>query len=261
MWSENVRRGVLEPDPALDVFRVSAADRCWWCGDVATTEEHRIKASTLRRVGRAEDGTTEPSNVFKKSSDYQGALKTIMKGAQVRWRKNMCADCNNSRSQPFDRAYDVFEAFLVSRFDLIVDWIDLDWQDVYGDDWRVGARNLARYFAKQLGCMLATYDLPVPQDVRLFLDGADGCPSVCFMLAINPGVIAFMRAEGSGTDMSNFVGLLEAPGYRSGNSFTGIDYGYHIGYLNFLAHWREGEAFSSWFEHQTCELHRFAAEQ
>lgn len=261
MAIENVRRGVLEPDPALDGFQVTATDRCWWCGDVATTEEHRIKASTLRRVGRAADGTTEPSNVFKKSSDYEGALRTLRKGAQVRWRKNMCADCNNSRSQPFDRAYDVFEAFLVSRFDAIVGWTHLDWRDVYGDEWQGGARNLARYFAKQLGCMLATYDLPVPDDVRRFLDGGDRCPSVSFMLVINPRVVALMRSEGAGEDMSNFVGLLEAPAYSSGDSCTGIDYGYHIGYLNFLAHWREGEEFSSWFEHKTCKLPRFAAEQ
>lgn len=261
MGAKDIRRGVLEPDPALDGFRVSATDRCWWCGDVATTEEHRIKASTLRRVGRAEDGTTKPSNVFKMSSDYQRSLQTLKKGAQVRWRRNMCANCNNSRSQAFDRAYDVFEAFLVSRFDVMADWTRFDWKDVYGNDWRIGSRDLARYFAKQLGCMLATYDLPVPNDIRRFLDGAARCPSVCFKLAIDPGVVTFMRAEGADTDMSKFVGLLEAPAYRTGQSFSGVDYGYHIGYLNFLAHWREGRAFSSWFAHRTCKLSQFAAEK
>lgn len=261
MGAEDVRRRVLEPDPALDGFRVSATDRCWWCGDLATTEEHRIKASTLRRVGRAEDGTTNPSNVFKMSSDYQRSLQTLKKGPQVRWRRNMCASCNNSRSQAFDRAYDVFEAFLVSHCDVMVAWTRVDWKDVYGKDWRTGSRNLARYFAKQLGCMLATYDLPVPDDIPRFLDGATRCPSVCFELAINPRVVTFMQAEGADADMSKFVGLLEAPAYHIDQSFSGVDYGYHIGYMNFLAHWRAGRTFSSWFDHRTCKLSRFAAEE
>lgn len=261
MGVENIRRGVLEPDPSLDSFRVAATDRCWWCSALATTEEHRIKASTLRRIGRAEDGSIKPGNVFKMSSDYERSLKTLKKGPQVRWRRNMCADCNNSKSQPFDRAYDEFEAFLVSHYDVMVDWTCFDWKDVYGNGWRIGSRDLARYFAKQLGCMLATYDLPVPDDIRRFLDGATRCPSVCFELAINPGVVTFMRAEGAGEDMSTFVGLLEAPAYRNGQSFSGIDYGYHIGYLNFLARWREGRTFSSWFDHRKCSFSQSAAEK
>lgn len=258
MGSEAIRRGVLEPDPSLHSFRVAATDRCWWCGALATTEEHRIKASTLRRIGRTEDGTIDPSNVFKMSSDYERPLQTLKKGPQVRWRRNMCADCNNSRSQPFDRAYDVFEAFLVSHFEAMADWTRLDWKDIYGKDWRTDSRNLARYFAKQLGCMLATYDLPVPDDIRRFLNGANRCPSVCFELAINPAVVQLMRTEGVDADMSKFVGLLKAPAYRDGQSFSGIDYGYHIGFLNFLARWREGRTFSSWFHHRTCKLPQFA---
>lgn len=259
MSNENGRRGVLEPNLAYDSYRLSANDRCWWCGDVATTEEHRIKASTLRRVGRSDDGITVPGNVFKKSSDYEGPLRTIKRGAQVRWGKNMCANCNNSKSQPFDRAYDGFEVFLVTNFEMIAGWTHLDWQAVYGEEWQVGARNLARYFAKQLGCMLATYDLTIPADIRRFLDGADRCPSVRFKLAINPRIVTFMRAEGAGTDMSTYVGLSDAQGYSSGNTFSGIDYIFYIGYLNFLAEWRKGSASSSWFERSTCELPRFAA--
>lgn len=261
MGAEDTRHGVLEPDPSLDDFRVAVTDRCWWCSAHATTEEHRIKASTLRRIARAEDGSVKPGNVFKMSSDYERPLQTLKKGPQVRWRKNMCANCNNSRSQAFDRAYDVFEAFLISHFDVMADWRRFDWKDVYGDDWRIGSRNLARYFAKQLGCMLTTYDLPIPDDIRRFLNGANRCPSVKFELAINPDVVAFMRTEGSGADMSTFVGLLTAPAYRNGQSFSGIDYGYHIGYLNFFACWRKGKKSSSWFDHRTCKLSQFAVEE
>ncbi len=164
-------------DPTLDDFRLPSSDRCWWCGDVATTEEHRIKHSTLRRVAQSEEGKVHPGNVFKKSSDFEGALHSIKKGAQVRWRKNLCANCNNARSQPFDLAYDLFEAYLVDHMDDMMRWKSLDWPAVYGSDWEEKARDLARYFAKQVGCMLATQRLPVPQELVAFLNGAERCPS------------------------------------------------------------------------------------
>lgn len=219
--------------PALDKFRLPSSDRCWWCGDVATTEEHRIKHSTLRRVARNDDGNVQPSNVFKKSSDFEGMLNSIKKGSQVRWRKNLCANCNNARSQPFDRAYDVFETFLVAHIDDMTRWTWLDWRYVYGDDWAREARNLARYFAKQMGCMLASQRLPVPQELITFLDGEERSPSTCFMLYINHrGVDAhnLMRSN-SDEGLNTFVGLLESQAYQTDGRFSGVSYGYHIGYV------------------------------
>ncbi len=258
------KTGTLDLNPALEHLRVPASDLCWWCGDVATTEEHRFKAWTLRRVARSDDGTIAPSNVFKKSSDYEGTLQSLKKGAQIRWRKNLCANCNNTKSQPFDRAYDHFESFLVENIDEISAWDRLDWQAVYGSDWRERARNLARYFGKQLGCMLATHQLPVPEELIEFLNGSERCPSVCFMLYTNPRAVEAheeMRRDGFEDGLSSFVGLLEAPAYQTGGVFSGIDYGYHIGYLWFIAQWRAGADVTSWFEYQEIDLPRVFNEE
>ncbi|MDR6989235.1 hypothetical protein J2Y66_003750 [Paenarthrobacter nitroguajacolicus] len=251
--------GVLELNPELTHLQVPASDRCWWCGDIATTEEHRIKASTLRRVARLEDGTATPGNVYKSSSDYQATLHSLKKGPQVRWRKNLCGDCNNSKSQPFDRAYDSFEAFLVEHFDQISTWERLDWSAVFGAGWQEQARHFARYFGKQLGCMLATHQLPVPNELIDFLNGADRFPSTWFSLFINPrGVDAHAKMQGDGFEygLSGFVGLLDANAYQTDGAFSGIDYGYHIGYLWFLVQWRDGVDVESWFEHQVIDLPR-----
>lgn len=232
---------------------------------MATTEEHRFKASTLRRVARSEDGTVEPGNIFKKSSDYEATLKSIKKGTQIRWRKNLCANCNNTKSQPFDRAYDHFESFLIENFDEISAWERLDWQTVYGSDWRDRARDLARYFGKQLGCMLATYQLQVPQELIEFLNGSERCPSVCFMLFINPRAVEAhekMSKEGFEDTIPGFVGLLDfdPQAYQSDGVFSGIDYGYHIGYLWFIVQWRAGNDVTSWFEYQEIDLPRVSDE-
>ena len=263
MSNERRRVGTLELNPALEHLRVPASDRCWWCGDVATTEEHRIKASTLRRVARSEDGTVTPGNVFKKSSDYEATLRSLSKGTQIRWRKNLCGNCNSSKSQPFDRAHDEFEAFLVEHIDEISAWERLDWQSVYGSEWQEKARNLARYFGKQLGCMLATHQLPVPAELVGFLNGADRCPSTCFMLYVNPRAVDAhkqMRGDGSKDGLSGFVGLLESTAYQTEGVFSGVDYGYHIGYLWFIAQWRAGADAASWFEYQMIDLPRVSNE-
>lgn len=176
MSDDRRRTGVLELDTALEHLRVPASDRCWWCGEVATTQEHRIKASTLRRVARLDDGSVSPGNVYKKSSDYSATLHSLNKGAQIRWSKNLCGSCNSSKSQPFDRAYDDFEAFIVKHIDVMSEWERLDWQTVYGFVWREESRNLARYFGKQLGCMLATQQLQVPAELIEFLNGGRPLP-------------------------------------------------------------------------------------
>ena len=255
--------GTLELNPALEHLQVPASDRCWWCGDIATTEEHRFKASTLRRVARMGDGTVAPGNVFKSSSDYEATLRSLKKGTQIRWRKNLCGNCNSSKSQPFDRAYDDFEAFLVENINMMSGWEQLDWQTVYGSDWQEKARNLARYFGKQLGCMLATYQLRVPIELIEFLDGADRCPPTCFALFVNPRAVdAHLQMLGDGFEggLAGFVGLLDSTAYQTEGVFSGIDYGYHIGYLWFIAQWRAGADVVSWFEYQVTDLPRLSEE-
>lgn len=243
-------------NPAFDPWRLPPSDRCWWCGAPATSEEHRIKHSTLRRVARNDDGTVDAANVFKKSDDYEGLLRSIRKGSQVRWRKNLCSHCNNARSQPFDLAYDKFEDFLVDHADLVMRWEKLRWTDVYGPSGQDGARNLARYFGKQLGCMLASQRLPVPTELVAFLDGAESCPSIGFRTCRNwRGAYAHRRMRRHGHEgLTTFVGLLDSEGYARDGRFSGVSYGYHIGYVWVLADWREGTVQQSWFQQPSAEF-------
>lgn len=244
-------------DPALDAWRLSPSDRCWWCGDLATAEEHRIKHSTLRRVARTDSGKIDLANTYKKADDFAGPLRSLKKGAQVKWRKNMCANCNNARSQPFDLAYDVMEQFIVDHADEMGRWSRLEWADVYGADWEAGAANLGRYFAKQMCCMLATQRLPIPQDLLHFLSGAPHCPPVAFMIYRNWRAIdahRMLRKAGPGDGITTFVGLLPSHAYRREGQFSGVDYGYHIGYIWFFANWSKESDRTSWWEYPVVEM-------
>jgi hypothetical protein len=244
-------------DPKLDSLRLPPSELCWWCGDVATTEEHRFKRSTLRRLAQSPEGDIDPHNIFKKSSDFEGTLHSINKGSQVRWTKNLCANCNNARSQPFDLAYESFDSYVVDHFNEMMQWKRLDWSSMYGKEHKENSRNLARYFAKQMGCMLATQQLPVPQELIDFLNGAKGCPATCFRIFIDPAIGDVhneLRKDGIEDGLSTFVGLLKAMAYETGGQFSGFTYGYRIGYIRVSGEWFEGTNRSSWFKRRSVDL-------
>lgn len=251
------RRGPMSMDPRLDKFRLLASDRCWWCGARATTEEHRIKRSTLKRVATADSGHLDPRTVYKRSGDFEGLLRSINKGSQVRWPKNLCASCNNDRSQTFDYAYDAFERFILENADTMIDWKRLRWSDVYGPDWEGGAANLGRYFGKQIGCMLAAQRLPIPGDLIDFLNGAGRCPPIAFVIQMNwrAGYAhRMLRRLGTEEGVTSFVGLLPSNAYQTNDRFTGVTYGYHVGYVWFTAEWRDGSEQTSWWDYPEIDL-------
>lgn len=230
---------------------------CWWCGAPATTAEHKIKARSLRRAATNDDGNCDARNLYKKSPRYEGELRSLNKGSEVRWPRNLCAPCNNTRSQPFDRAHDRFEDFVVANVDVIGRWRHLDWSEVFGADWERDAGDLARYFGKQLGCMLESYRLPVPPDLIAFLDGAPECPSVQFGFVRNWRAVyahKLMRKDRENDGLSTFLGLLDSTWYETDGRTTGLDYGYHFGYLWVLVSWREGATFPIWCQESVAPL-------
>jgi hypothetical protein len=140
---------------------------CWICNQVADSAEHRVKKSDLVTL----HGT----------GSYQGenALILIREGKEfpiqgpnskvVKYRKNLCSKCNNSFSQPFDKAYESFIAYIIDHEELVLKRRFIDFNDVYGEDWRTGQCNLYKYFVKSLGCRLADNGYPIPKDLPRLL--------------------------------------------------------------------------------------------
>lgn len=247
-------------DPSLDAWRIPASDRCWWCGAPATTMEHRIKHSTLRRIARDKQGIVNPSNAFKKAGDYEGPLRSLKKGSQVKWYKNLCAACNNTRSQPYDIAYDQAEAFVVKHLDALAESRRLLWKDVFGPDWALGAANLGRYFAKQMGCMLAGQRLPIPADLIDFLNGSRYCRSVEFKVLKNKRDATLHTDMKRAKGVSAFTSMVEIPeslAYETNGQFSGVDYGHQIGFIMFSARWRAGADCVSWWYRPDVDVMEF----
>lgn len=75
---------------------------------MADSREHRHKASILRRMW-----SDEGLYLGRHGEDLY-TLRSWRSDA-VKFGKVLCQDCNNVRSQPFDKAYDVYAEFIQSN--------------------------------------------------------------------------------------------------------------------------------------------------
>lgn len=166
-------------EPLNDVLAPLYKDQsgvCWWCGSVADSKEHKYKKTDLRRMD------TEGGLVWTNDRGFT-EIKSLRKSKEVLFGTVLCQRCNDTRSQPFDRAYDTYADFVSETLDRLwsADVIRLD--QVYGDDWERQAKNLARYFGKHFGCLLADSGFAPPDTLRRFMSGDDSAPdlSICFV--------------------------------------------------------------------------------
>lgn len=63
-----------------------------------------------------------------------------------------------------------------------------------------------------------------------------------------------LRKAGPGDGITTFVGLLPSHAYRREGQFSGVDYGYHIGYIWFFANWSKESDRTSWWEYPVVEM-------
>lgn len=229
-------------DNPLEPYQIANSGRCWWCGDVATTSEHKFKHSDLRRVAGE---SKHASNVYKFSETYNGLLRSLNKGSQVRWGKNLCAQCNNATSQPFDRAYDRFVEYLLDSFEVLYQRRGVDWTDIFGDEWQQGVHDLSRYLVKQFCCMMATKNLAVPSEAIEFLNGSHHEGPVNVLIWRDWKFIHLLRNADKyqlpSDVFQDFYGLPPTKAYidpEDETELTGADYCLRIGYVMFTVTWR-----------------------
>lgn len=167
----------LERD-ALSPYLDDLQGVCWWCGSVADSLEHRHKRTDLLRLWVGAEGPVWGGD--------EGRTEAIRgpnsKSSAVRFGRILCQRCNNDRSQPFDLAYDKFSNALVEGMDVWWAAPGVSLARIYGDVWRSHAMNLARYYVKNFGCLLADQGVRPPKTMRDFLNGAEAMDDVRLVL-------------------------------------------------------------------------------
>lgn len=146
-----------------------ANNKCWICGKPADSGEHSIKKSNFKTLF----GTTGP---YKNENELclvrDGKLIPIQSANSKHLKFNvLCKYCNNTRTQPFDKAYEKFIKYVEDHQEEILKIRFIDFSSVYGENFEEGQRNLYyKYLVKSFASRLARFGHPIPQDMIDLLD-------------------------------------------------------------------------------------------
>jgi hypothetical protein len=148
-------------------MNVEIIKQCWICGKPATSSEHRLKKSDMVREYGAGPyfGGKQPVHFSNsKATKIQGPNSKVIK-----YPKLLCVHCNTTKSQPFDKAYELFMAWVCRNEKLVLNQRFIDFKTVFGESWEAKQRDLYKYFVKSFGCRLTNASQAVPQDlINLF---------------------------------------------------------------------------------------------
>lgn len=177
---------------------------CWICGGPATTAEHKIKKSDLVRVHGRGKAFADASLNYRRSND----TIVILQGPDskwIKWPNVLCAPCNNQKTQPFDRAYDKFIEYAEGQRTELVARRQVNFESVYGSDWRNEQRNLFKYFAKAFGCKIAGAEKQVPTDIAKLMSEEQFETALWVCIAVNEDEISKPISEQDKLQTGNLI--------------------------------------------------------
>lgn len=208
--------------------------KCWICSiNVANSAEHRIKADVAKQIG----------NPFYHVS-FHGKNSWIKspKSKKLKYRKSLCQDCNNSKSQPWDKSYSLFARFLKNNQQ--IDF--LNFKIIYGVNYITELKNLHLYFAKSLGCALIESELKLPNNFSNFLKNQDNTK-------LNLNISIFKTISPLLLSLQKFLRLQK---YENNIDFEKIPSGGIVGhgklYVNYLNRKEKKLKSAIWWENIGC---------
>ena len=128
-------------------------EKCWICGGIANSKEHKFKASDIKRAfGKKFDAFLFNGDEVQEFNSYKDDI--------IQFPKVICVDCNNNKTRKHDNAYDEFVIYAYKNQKKILRERKIDFQDVYGEElWLEKKIDLYRYYAKHAGCKVFTSKL------------------------------------------------------------------------------------------------------
>lgn len=134
---------------------------CWICGQPADTREHKFKRTDLVRSSKTWARDDLPYFISGDQwQQIQGPNSDI-----VTFGKVLCGKCNSTRTQPFDRAYEIFSEWVNRAATDLMAMPELDFTAIYGTNCRSSVLHLCKYFVKHLGCRLASDQYQIPPEL------------------------------------------------------------------------------------------------
>ena len=169
--------------------------KCWICGNIADSKEHGIKKSNFKTLF----GTTGPYKGESELCLVREDRILPLQSADSKYLKFnvLCKNCNNTKTQPFDKAYEKFIIYIDTYEKEILHKRFIDFSDIYGENWEDGQRNLYKYLVKSFGSRLARFNHPIPQDMIDLLDKTSFKTALRITFAINEDKVACSQIDKS----------------------------------------------------------------
>lgn len=160
---------------------------CWICGNFADSEEHKFKASDIKKaMGKKIEAHYICGNVIPISS---------YKDKNLKFPKVICTNCNNNLTRPHDDAYDKFVSFCFDNHEKVLKNQVINFEEIYGINWEEEKTNLYRYYAKHAGCKIATSNKKADlRNLAEFIKGNTEVLDFIIKFERKAGVMAIMTA-------------------------------------------------------------------
>ena len=137
---------------------------CWICGRPANSDEHLLKASDLRACFGI---VSQDRPLYFHSAVVRNVRKRSVRDTAFKSKAQLCADCNNAKSQPYDKAWERLSAELRARRSIQAGQL-IKLNKVFKRPVRDAMLDVHLYFVKLFGCRIVEHGIPI--DVRPFAE-------------------------------------------------------------------------------------------
>lgn len=131
---------------------------CWICGDSGTTGEHKAKRSDLRSVFGV---PTQSDPLYYHTHEAKNRPVHGLNAKILKFPDQLCAKCNNARTQPHDRAWEELSGWLRSCNPPIASGQLIQPVQIFRRNTAREMRYFHLYFVKLFGCTIREGNIPI----------------------------------------------------------------------------------------------------
>lgn len=141
--------------------------KCWICNNDANSKEHKIKQTVFKRALKKVN-KSEEFQAYKINDNY---LKPIQgpDSKLIKFKPVICKYCNDTFSQPFDLAYDVFIEYIENNFENLIKNQTINFKEIFPKKTKEEQKNVYKYFIKYFGCILAENEIEITQEIKDYI--------------------------------------------------------------------------------------------
>lgn len=199
--------------------------KCWICGQAADSREHKVKKSIVENTYK--DFFNNSAVLHLRNGQFTKLQGPNSK--KIKYEKTICAYCNNTRTQQFDEAYELFFNYVQNQSQLILEKRMIDFKNIYGSSFESGQRNLFKYFVKLFGCDLCSVNHTVPEDLPVLLGKTQFKTALKITFAVNERKIDRLDPNSFGMGINPLVANQVS---RTNTTPTGYKWSVFFSFIN-----------------------------